>query len=199
MEETKENTIPGVDAAYGDGENANASEKESGNATDTAGRIKELEQRILVLEKENGELKDSWLRERAEFQNFKKRSSHDLMKARVQSVGRFITTILPIADNLDRVVGAKTENEEVRNFIAGIEMVRSQFMEMLGKENVAPLNPEGQPFDPYQMEAIATEERQGVPSDTVIEVYQNGYIMTPQDGERQVLRPARVKVCKAGV
>ncbi len=70
------------------------------------------------------------------------------------------------------------------------------FVAVLGNHRIRVLQPIGEAFNPLVMEAIASEERAGLERDTVVEVYQAGYVMDFDQGDSQVLRPARVKVGK---
>ena len=151
------------------------------------------------LEKANDEiqkLKDAWTRERAEFMNYKKRVAQDQVRARMWAIGDFVGSLLPALDNLETVLKVKTENPEVKNFVTGVEMIRGELISALGKHNIRHLQPLEQPFDPQIMEAIAIEEREGLEAEQVLEVFQDGFFLEFDDGHKQVLRPARVKVGK---
>lgn len=142
------------------------------------------------------ELKESWMRERAEFTNFKKRSSQEQLRIKTHVIGNFVKGLLPVLDNLDRVLQVESEDPAVKNFVVGVEMIRGEFRTALEKEGIFPHNPVGESFDPVSMEAIAMEDREGLEKETVLEVYQEGYTMGQEENEKQVLRPARVKVGK---
>ena len=142
-------------------------------------------------------LKDAWQRERAEFMNFRKRSQLEKGRIRIHSVADFVGGLMPVLDNLDNVLKAKTENKEVQNFVIGVEMIKNEFVSVLEKSNIKIFQPVNEPFDPEFMEAIASEEREELTRDTVLEVFQEGFFMEFEDGQKQVIRPARVKVGKA--
>ena len=138
-------------------------------------------------------LKDSWARERAEFQNFKRRTSHDYMNIKREAVKVFVTKLLTPLDNLERVGTGINATDEMKPFIDGVEMIKKEFFFILEKENVLKLNPKGEVFDPMSMEAIASEESEEFSEETVLEVYQCGYAIQ-ENNEKIMLRPARVKV-----
>ena len=119
-----------------------------------------------------------------------------MAKNRVYMIAKFVGSLLPVIDNLDRVLLAPSEDPALKSFISGVEMIRADFLSVLEKENIKAVNPTNDPFDPFSMEAIALEERENLQTDTVIEVYQSGYILEYGEGERQVIRPARVRVGK---
>jgi len=140
-------------------------------------------------------LKDSWQRERAEFQNYKRRTANDLLNARKDSTKRFAESLLAPIDNLDRVLSAAPQSEEFRSFLDGVRMIQKEFLSVLERENIKKLDPTGQSFDPMQMEAIASEEKEDVTEEVVLETYQFGFYH--QDGDQKhSIRPARVKVAK---
>lgn len=140
-------------------------------------------------------LKDSWLRERAEFQNYKKRTAAEYMVIKREAVKNFIIKLLNPIDNLERVGGNTNVSDEMKPFIEGIGMILREINGILEKENVFKANPVGQPFDSTTMEAIAADESEDVMEETVVEVYQSGYLFT-ENNESFALRPARVKVAR---
>jgi molecular chaperone GrpE len=186
MEETqKEETLEGVDVAAGSPDQKEQPASESGSVN-------------LELEKAKAEamdMRDSWNRERAEFQNYKKRMIHEMGRARSQAVKSFVSGLLPVIDNLNQVLLAKSEDPAVKNFVIGVEMIRSEFLKVLNKENIQSFRPLDQAFDPMRMEAVALDESESVDSPKVVEVYEDGYSLTI-DGQEELLRPARVRVLK---
>lgn len=212
---SEEEELPGVDRAPGRQQKARAAQDAPQTNGQSAGEaatgaeapedvdepVNELEAKAAALEeaqKKIQELEDSWRRERADFQNFRKRTQTEKTRIRAEATAGVVHELLAVLDNLDRVLGIQTTNEEVKQYVAGVEMIRQSFLSALEKYRIRPVHPEGQPFDPMTMEAIAIEERGDLQQDTVLEIYQSGYVMEHEDGERQTLRPARVKVGKAG-
>jgi len=184
-----EHTIEGVDIARGDAPEKEAAQ-ESGNQPAQEDLSLELEKARLEIES----LKDSWTRERAEFQNFRKRSMHEKSRMRGQTIAAFVHELLPIFDNLQRVTQTSVSHPEVESFIAGINMVEQEFLTALGKEKIVRFSPRGEAFNPMQMEAISVEEQPDLEVETILEVYQDGFRLEVEDGEAHVIRPARVRV-----
>ncbi|HNN61351.1 MAG TPA: nucleotide exchange factor GrpE, partial [Leptospiraceae bacterium] len=82
MEETqKEETLEGVDVAAG------SPDQKEQPASESAGVNLELEK----AKAEAMDMRDSWNRERAEFQNYKKRMIHEMGRARSQAVKSFVS------------------------------------------------------------------------------------------------------------
>ena len=156
---------------------------------------KELEQK----DEENAELQDALLRERAEFINFRRRIAQDRKKQINDTVASFLNELLPVFDNIDQVLAVKVEDEEVKKFVKGIEMIRGNIAKILNNKGINVISPLSEKFDPQVMEAIATEEDKEDKENQehiVKEVYQLGYVMEDEEGERQLIRPARVRVAK---
>jgi molecular chaperone GrpE len=155
--------------------------------------IANLEEEINKLKMENTSLKDSWARERAEFQNFKRRTAAEYLNVKREALKNFVSKILNPIDNMERVGQGMNLTDEVKPFVDGVSMIRNEFYNILERENIIKLSPKGEPFDPTTMEAIAAEESDQYSEETVIEVYQAGYQFV-ENNERFTLRPARVRV-----
>jgi molecular chaperone GrpE len=175
-------------------ENKNTEEVENSEPLPLS-EVDELKQKLEALTKEVETYKDSWQRERAEFQNYKKRSASESLILRKESVKSFILQLLDPIDNLEMVSKTNTENQELKVFISGVDMVRKMFISAIEKEGIRRSEPINEPFDPLMMEAIASEDREGLTEDTVIEVYQAGYYFQNNE-EKTSIRPSRVKVGK---
>src|SRR5581483_965092 len=101
--------------------------------------------------------------------------------------------LLPILDNLERAIKASREasqaGSKTEGLIQGVELTLKQFGEMLSKFGVQPITSVGQVFDPARHQAVARVESDHLPSNTVAEEYQKGYLL-----HERVLRPAMVSV-----
>jgi len=143
------------------------------------------------LQKELEELNQLFLRQEADFDNFRRRTAQEKDELSRYSVGKFITELLPMIDNFERALATIEKNEEVKNYFTGIEMVYKQLMEILTKEGLEVIEAEGQPFDPNKHEAIMQVEAEGVEEDIIVEDLRKGYIF-----KEKVLRPTMCKVAK---
>ena len=136
------------------------------------------------------EFKDALQRERADFQNFRKRIDRetDLLKAKIG--GDILGKFLPVVDDFERAINAIPEDEWEKDWVAGIGLILRKFQNLLEAEGIRQIDPLGEDFDPNYHEAIGADE----PSDEfasgqVTAVLQKGYLK----GDR-VLRPAIVRV-----
>jgi len=136
---------------------------------------------------------DMVLRAQAEVQNMRRRCEQDVEKAHKFALEKFGTELLPVMDNLERALQAvpNAEDESVKALYEGVELTLKGFMETLGKNHIEQLNPEGEPFDPQQHEAMSLVENNDVEPNTVLTVVQKGYLLNGR-----VIRPAMVVVSK---
>jgi len=158
-------------------------------------QIQALEQAVEKFRKESEEFKDSWTRERAEFQNYKRRIQNEFAVIKREAVKGIATSLLNPLDNMERVTAVDKVSDEMKPFLDGVMMIYKEIQGILEKESIKRIVPDGEPFDPSFMEAIASEESEEVKEETVMEVYQAGYAFEENDN-RFVLRPARVRVGK---
>lgn len=164
--------------------------------TETQTEQAEPEQALAEAQREIAILKDSWTRERAEFQNYKRRQAQEFARIRNHAVADFMGGLLPVLDNLETVLHVDTKNDEVKQFVSGVEMIHKELISVLKRHNIKIVKPQGEPFNPESMEAIASEDSPDVSVVTVTAVFQDGLVMEFEDGQSQVLRPARVRVAR---
>lgn len=151
---------------------------------------------VEAIKAELEETKQNWARERADFSNYRKRMMEEVGRARQSGMVNFVKGIIPVIDNLNLVLAAPTEDPAVKNFVIGVDMIRTEFMGILNREGIQSSVVVDEPFDPRLMEAVELEEREGVEGDRVLHVYKQAYVYQSETGERQVLRPATVKVVR---
>ena len=153
--------------------------------------IEENEKLIAETEKltaECNEYKDKWMRNVAEFDNYKKRNAKVWQDAFNEGVSSVILKILPVGDNLDWALTLGLDEKTAE----GIKGVRRKFDEVLKSLEIEEINPEGKPFDLNEAEAIMqVEGEEGEQSDCVKQVFQKGY----KKGDK-IIRYAKVSVIK---
>ncbi len=173
----------------GEGEETEANEK-TGNETNEE-TPEEMEKRFKA---ELAEKDDKHVRLLAEFENFKRRSTQE-MQSRFKFASQSLSlSIISGLDNLERAIDQAKEdsdNEQLQEFVAGIEMAKQQFYEAFEKNNIERIYPKGELFDPNKHEAMGVVETDAVQPDHVAEVFQAGYLL-----HDRVIRPAMVQVSK---
>ena len=129
--------------------------KEEKKKVDEKNKINELEDKINLQKQEMDEKDDRIKRLMAEFENFKKRSDKERTSLYSSVMGDVVTSLLPILDNLEKAAKAETKDEQYKN---GIEMVLSQFKEVLKTNGVTEIEAIGKKFDPALHEAVSLVE-----------------------------------------
>jgi molecular chaperone GrpE len=162
----------------------------------------ELQARVAELEAQVAATKDKWIRAVADLENHKKRVRREVDEAKVRTAQSILPPFLSVMDNLERalevaapaVQGASDDNDEnVQQLVAGIEMVRKEFIGALAKNGILPVEAVGRPFDPAEHDALQQMDSPDHAPGVVMREFEKGWKM----GER-LLRPARVIVAGAG-
>ena len=154
---------------------------------------------VEALAKEAADARDRMLRTLAEMENLRKRTSREVADARTYGITGFARDVLDIADNLQRALDAvpvearETADPGLKALIEGVELTERSLLNTLEKNGVKKFDPTGGKFDPNFQQAMFEVPDPSVPSGTVVQVMQAGYMI----GER-VLRPALVGVSKGG-
>jgi molecular chaperone GrpE len=152
-----------------------------------------------ALAREAADARDRMLRTLAEMENLRKRTSREVSDARTYGITGFARDVLDIADNLQRALDAvpaearETADPGLKALIEGVELTERSLLNTLEKNGVKKFDPAGGKFDPNFQQAMFEVPDPSVPSGTVVQVMQAGYMI----GER-VLRPALVGVSKGG-
>lgn len=162
--------------------------------------------RTAELEAAVADLRDRLLRTHAEMENLRRRTEREVQDAKRYAVSAFARDLLGVADNLRRAieasvpVAADTEDAvddvadpALAGLLQGIEITERELLKSLEKNGVTKLSPKGQLFDPHRHEAVFEAPDPSVPSGTVVQVMQEGYMI----GDR-ILRPAMVGVARGG-
>jgi molecular chaperone GrpE len=154
---------------------------------------------VEALQKEVAEARDKVLRTLAEMENLRTRTRREVTDAKTYGITGFARDVLDIADNLQRTLDAVSAEAKasadpgLKALIEGVELTERSLLNALEKHGVKKFDPQGEKFDPNFQQAMYEVPDPSVPSGTVVQVVQAGYMI----GER-VLRPALVGVSKGG-
>ena len=155
--------------------------------------IEELQQALAEAEKKAQENWDKAVRAQAEMENLKRRTQKDLEDAHKFALTGFAKELLSVLDSLVLGLQAATgDSEEVKKFREGSELTIKQFESAFAKFKIEAIDPMGQPFNAEQHQAMAMQAAEGVEPNTVVNVFQKGYLLNGR-----LLRPAMVLVSKA--
>ncbi len=152
-------------------------------------KVKKLHKKEDEKDKKITELTDSLQRLQAEFENFKKRCEKDNADFRNYASALIIEKLLPILDSFELALNNHANKEE---FVKGVELIYSQFYDLLEKEGIRPIKTKGEKFDAYKHEVLLSEKTEKDEEDEkIVEELQKGYML-----KDKVLRYAKVKVLK---
>lgn len=136
------------------------------------------------------ELKDTVLRTRADFDNFRKRTQRDLADARAYGKISAVEEILPIFDTFKMAMqAANMDNADLNTLLAGMNMIQNQFTQSFGSLGIDEVNAIGEKFDPNMHDAVSEQASDEVEAGYVISQHRCGYKV----GER-LIRAATVVV-----
>src|SRR6478752_7628588 len=129
-------------------------------------------------------------RERAEFQNFKRRTSEERMRELGLAGEDLIRKVLAVADDFDRAIDARPASVADDPWFQGIAAIDRKLRLLLDSEGVTTIDASpGRPFDPREHEAIANVPGTDQPEGTIAEEIRRGYRLRDR-----VIRPALVAV-----
>ncbi|HEY9075515.1 MAG TPA: nucleotide exchange factor GrpE [Anaerolineaceae bacterium] len=148
--------------------------------------------------KERDDLKDQvrnyqegWTRERADFQNYKRRIERDQASLRDNLTVDILKKYLAVLDDMERALKVRPTSGEAGAWAEGIELIRNKLVNILEVNGVQRIPAESETFDPLRHEALTHEDSPNHTSGQIIEVLQQGYTL----GDR-VIRPALVRVAR---
>lgn len=118
----------------------------------------------------------------AEYANYRKRAERDRLAAGELAVGRVLTDLLPVLDDIDRA-------REHGDLTGGLKAVADRLQESLTKLGLESFGAVGDEFDPAVHEAVLHDESADVTVPTCTTIMRPGY-----RHRDRLLRPAMVGV-----
>lgn len=152
-------------------------------------KVAELEKKISELEEEVAKQKNAYFKAYADTENLRKRLQSEAETTRKYRIQSFALEVLPVLDSMERALAVQSDDENIKNYVKGFEMIHDQLVAVLEKEGVKEIDALNQPFDHNVHQALMQEPVEGVESGIVVEVLQKGYML-----KDRVLRAALVKV-----
>jgi molecular chaperone GrpE len=133
--------------------------------------------------------KGRYVRLYADLENTKKRLARSSAQEVEAEKEALLRDVLPVADGLDLAVMHTSREEDSRDFLQGIELIRNILNKFFIKFEVKAIDAWGKTFDPRLHEAIGVTRHPKFPPNTVVRVEQKGYLYRDK-----LLRPAQVLV-----
>jgi molecular chaperone GrpE len=157
---------------------------------DAAAAVMEDLETLRTRAQERDQFLDLLKRTQADFENYQKRNQREREQERRYAHLPLALDLLPVIDNLERAMAAAKQANESGPLVQGVNMVHAQFLDLLKRHQVTPIDAEGKQFDPNLHQAVMQQPASAEhPPNTVLKVVENGYKI-----HDRVLRPARVIV-----
>ena len=136
--------------------------------------------------------RDKYFRLHAEWDTYRRRMKEQQAEEKLRATEKLVEGLLPVIDDFERSIAYAEGNGE-EGLLGGVKAVHNKLNEVLKKEGVEVIDPEGEAFDALEAQAVATVDDPSVPDETVAQVYQKGYRMG-----NKVIRAAMVTVTVGG-
>ena len=169
--EVEETAIPETEeAAEPEKKGRKKKEKEKG-FTFTREQVEQMELAAKQLET----VKDQYVRLTAEYDNYRKRTTKEKDNIYTDAKADTIKAFLAVYDNLERA--AASEGGEDSPHKKGLEMIFTQYKDILKSLGVEEIEAQGQPFDPEKHNAVMHIEDENLGENVVAQVFQAGFKM----------------------
>ena len=137
------------------------------------------------------EMQDKYMRQVAEFDNFRKRTDKEKSQMFDQGASSVLEKILPVVDNFERGLAAVPEEEKNSAFADGMNMIYKQLLKQMEDLGVTPIEAVGKEFDPNFHNAVMQVDSEEFEEGVVAQELQKGYMFRDT-----VLRHSMVAVAK---
>ena len=181
-----------LNEAVNENENENGINEESCEAQENIELTAEekLQQELDQANEKIATLEDKYLRQVAEFDNYRKRTIKEKAELIKNGGERAIESILPVLDDFERALANMSKDENAAEIMTGVELIYNKFVGILKQNGLQKIETEGATFDTDFHEAIAiipapSEELKG----KVLDCVQTGYTLNDK-----VIRHAKVAV-----
>lgn len=184
-EELKE-TVENVEATVEE----TAEETQEETNQEPLSEVDQLKLQLAEAQEKNAELQDRYLRQAAEFDNYRKRTMKEKAELIKSAAEKLMVAELPVIDDMDRALENMEKGSDAEACIEGFKLIVQKFKNILTQQGLEKIETEGQDFDTDFHEAIAlipapTEELKG----KILDCVQQGYKL----GDK-VIRHSKVAV-----
>ena len=169
---------------------ATSQQDEGDKAEEQPAKEMSVEDKLAAAETKVAELQDKYLRQVAEFDNYRKRTIKEKAELILNGAEKTITAILPILDDMERALKNMDKMEDVAAVKEGVDLIFQKFVKILGEQGVKKIETENADFNTDLHEAIAQVT---APSDEmkgkIIDCVKTGYTLN-----EKVIRHSQVAV-----
>ena len=137
-------------------------------------KIQKLIETNQELSNELDKKNDEKLRAIADFENLKKRKNNEISNLLKYSGQELVKNLIPVFDDLDRILEESSKIKDVKKIIQGIELVNSKLHNTLNNLNIVKFNSLGKIFDPDYHDAMMTKKTKEK-KNIIVEEFEQGY------------------------
>lgn len=186
FEEKEHIEQPEVEKASEQPQNTEKDENKEAKEEQSEPEAKQTEE----LEKQLDEMKDKYLRQVAEFDNYRKRTLKEKTELILNGGEKVITALLPIMDDFERAQQNMEKANDIKALKEGVDLIFQKLQKILESQGLKKIETEGQDFNTDFHEAIAMipaqkDEQKG----KVVDCVQAGYMLNDK-----VIRHAKVAI-----
>jgi molecular chaperone GrpE len=154
-------------------------------------RIEQLEKDLAQEREKATDYMNQALRAQADVSNIRKRLQQDMNRLLAETLKQVVYQQLAVLDSFERAFNTLPKEFEHFTWVEGVGLIHDQLFKILFQSGVTPIEARGKKFNPIEHEAVAYEETDTYPEDTVTAELQRGYKLNDQ-----VLRPTLVRIAR---
>ena len=151
-----------------------------------------LQEQMEEVQRENEQFRTMAQRAQADLANFKRRAADERLELRKAANSDLLLKALSVVDDLERALALVPEEAVAPGWLEGLQLVQGNLARLLESEGIKSIEAKGQPFEPWEHEAVMYEETTEAEEGMVVRVIRAGYRLNDR-----VLRAAQVAVSKA--
>jgi molecular chaperone GrpE len=155
--------------------------------------LDDIQQKLVEAQQSAEAFKDQLLRKAAEFENYKRRVEGEFAALIRNANEEILFSLIPVVEDFARSLKAGKESDDAEAVRQGVELIYQKFTKVLEQQGLVPFSSLGKPFDVDFHDALLQVPRSDVPSGTVVEEVEKGYML-----HDRVLRHAKVVVSTGG-
>lgn len=147
-------------------------------------------EKLAIANEEINQLKDKYLRQVAEFDNYRKRTLKEKTELILNGGQKVLEALLPILDDLDRAAENIEKSDNVDTLKEGVDLIINKLTKTLNTQGLQRMETIGKDFDTDFHEAVALVPAQNEEQKNhIIDCVQPGYLLNDK-----VIRHAKVVV-----
>ncbi|MFL5741513.1 MAG: nucleotide exchange factor GrpE [Flavisolibacter sp.] len=149
------------------------------------------ESEVEKLKQQVEELNDRYLRQLAEFDNFRRRTAKERLELKDTAGREVITDLLDVLDDSERAQTQMENTDDINQIKEGVQLVFTKLRNILVGKGLKAMEAVGKPFDPDLHDAITEMEAAENMKGKVVAEVQKGYYL-----KDKIIRHAKVVVGK---